>query len=255
MFGDFITLITDQLVNHAAKFRWMYNDNVRVPIVIRAPMGGRRGYGPTHSQSLEKMFLGVPGLKVIAPNTLGDPGQLLEDAIADDEPVLFVEHKLLYTRPMLESGRGDLIEFEVQQFGITYPNFVLSIPNHIPQLTIATYGYNFELARVAALELLMEHEIFAEIVLFSQLSPFDLSPLFDSLHNTRKLLTIEEGTQSLGWGAEVLARVVEHSSDLSRCNFRRVAARDLPIANSRTLEDATLPSVHDIVEAALTLTS
>jgi pyruvate/2-oxoglutarate/acetoin dehydrogenase E1 component len=238
MFGDFITLITDQLVNHAAKFRWMYNDNVRVPIVIRAPMGGRRGYGPTHSQSLEKMFLGVPGLKVIAPNTLGDPGQLLEDAIADDEPVLFVEHKLLYTRPMLESGRGDLIEFEVQQFGITYPNFVLSIPNHIPQL-----------------ELLMEHEIFAEIVLFSQLSPFDLSPLFDSLHNTRKLLTIEEGTQSLGWGAEVLARVVEHSSDLSRCNFRRVAARDLPIANSRTLEDATLPSVHDIVEAALTLTS
>ena len=93
MFGDFVTLIADQLVNHAAKFRWMYNNNVHVPIVVRAPMGGRRGYGPTHSQSLEKMFLGIPGLKVVAPNTLGDPGRLLEAAIADDDPVLFVEHK------------------------------------------------------------------------------------------------------------------------------------------------------------------
>jgi pyruvate/2-oxoglutarate/acetoin dehydrogenase E1 component len=73
MFGDFVTLAADQLVNHAAKFRWMYNDQVRVPLVVRTPMGGRRGYGPTHSQSLEKMFMGIPGLKVVAPNTLGDP--------------------------------------------------------------------------------------------------------------------------------------------------------------------------------------
>src|SRR5512136_2691273 len=110
MFGDFVTLIADQLVNHAAKFNWMYNGNIKVPIVIRTPMGGRRGYGPTHSQSLEKMFMGVPGLKVVAPNTLGDPGQLLESAIADDDPVLFVEHKLLYTRSQLEPGQGDLID-------------------------------------------------------------------------------------------------------------------------------------------------
>lgn len=253
MFGDFVTLIADQLVNHAAKFRWMYNDNVRVPIVIRAPMGGRRGYGPTHSQSLEKMFLGVPGLKVVAPNTLGDPGQLLEAAIVDDDPVLFVEHKLLYPRPLLISGQGELTEFEIQQTGKYYPNYRLHIPSHIPQLTIATYGYNFELARSAALDLLMEHEIFAEIVLFSQLSPFDLELLLSSLQKTHKLLTIEEGTQSFGWGAEVIARVVEGSNDLSGNHFRRVAARNLPIANSRTLEDAILPSAHDIVQAALSL--
>jgi pyruvate/2-oxoglutarate/acetoin dehydrogenase E1 component len=255
MFGDFVTLIADQLVNHAAKFRWMYNGNVRVPIVVRAPMGGRRGYGPTHSQSLEKMFLGVPGLKVVAPNTLGDPGQLLEAAIADDDPVLFVEHKLLYTCPLLESGQGELTEFEIQQSGKAYPDYVLRIPNHTPQLTIATYGYNFELARAAVLALLMEHEIFAEIILFSQLSPFELEPLFDSLHDTRKLLTIEEGTRSLGWGAEVIARVVEGSNDLNRYSFRRVTARNLPIANSRMLEDAILPSVEDIVESALSIVS
>ncbi len=109
MFGDFVTLIADQVVNQAAKFRWMYNDQVRVPMVIRTPMGGRRGYGPTHSQSLEKLFLGVPGLKVVAANTLDDPGTLLEAAIADEDPVLFVEHKLLYTRPILEEGQGDEI--------------------------------------------------------------------------------------------------------------------------------------------------
>ena len=97
MFGDFVTLISDQLVNHATKFHWMYNDAVRVPIVIRTPMGGRRGYGPTHSQSLEKMFLGVPGLKVVAANDLGDPADILKAAIFDDDPVLFIEHKLLYT--------------------------------------------------------------------------------------------------------------------------------------------------------------
>jgi acetoin:2,6-dichlorophenolindophenol oxidoreductase subunit beta len=252
MFGDFVTLIADQLVNHAAKFRWMYNDNVRVPMVVRTPMGGRRGYGPTHSQSLEKMFLGVPGLKVVAPNTLGDPGRLLETAIADDDPVLFVEHKLLYTRTLLESGQGDLIDFEIQPSGGTYPNFILRFPNHSPQLTVATYGYNFELVRAAVLELLMEHEIFAEIILFSQLSPFDLKTLIDSLQRTRKLLTVEEGTLSLGWGAEVAARAAEKVNGL---RIRRVAALDLPIANAKSLEDAILPSVQDIVQSAISLVS
>jgi len=252
MFGDFVTLIADQLVNHAAKFRWMYNDNVRVPMVVRAPMGGRRGYGPTHSQSLEKMFLGVPGLKVVAPNALGNPGKLLEAAIADDDPVLFVEHKLLYTRPLLESGQADLIDFEIQQSDEYYPNFVLRFPNSTPQLSIATYGFNFELARAAALNLLMDHEIFAEIVLFSKLSTLQMDMLFESLHRTHRLLTVEEGTQSLGWGAEVAARAAE---TLNILRVRRVAAQDLPIANAKSLEDAILPSVQDIVQSALSLVS
>lgn len=249
MFGDFITLIADQLVNHASKFRWMYNDQVRVPVVVRAPMGGRRGYGPTHSQSLEKMFLGVPGLKVVAPNALGDPAELLAAAIADDDPVLFVEHKLLYTRPLLEPGKGDLIEFQVEKTGDAYPAFMLR-PADSARLTIACYGYNFEYARAAALDLLMEHEIFVEIVLFSQLSPFDLEPVFSSLARTRKLLTVEEGTLSLGWGAEVAARAVERMDGL---RIRRVAALDLPVANAKSLEDAILPSVQDIINAALSL--
>ena len=250
MFGDFVTLIADQLINHAAKFRWMYNDNVRVPIVIRTPMGGHRGYGPTHSQSLEKLFLGIPGLKVIAPNTLGDPGQLLKAAIADDDPVLFVENKLLYTRPLLEPGHGDLLEFEIQEAGENYPNHILRIPNHSPQITIAAYGYNLELACSAAINLLMEHEIFSEIVLYSQLSPFTLMPLIESLRRTHKLLTVEEGTLSFGWGAELAARAMESMDGL---HVRRVAALDFPVANARTLEDAILPSQASITQAVLSL--
>jgi pyruvate/2-oxoglutarate/acetoin dehydrogenase E1 component len=247
MFGDFVTLVADQVINHASKFRWMYNDLVRVPVVIRTPMGGRRGYGPTHSQSLEKMFLGVPGLKVVAPNTLGDPAELLVASISENGPVMFVEHKLLYTRQLLERGKDDLQDFSVEQTGGAYPTFILR-PTTGAQLTIACYGYNFELARTAALELIMEHEIFSEIVLFSQLSPFNLEPLFLSLEKTRKLVTVEEGTLSLGWGAEVTARAVEKMEGL---RIRRVAALDLPIANAKSLEDKILPSVQEIVKSAL----
>ena len=250
MFGDFVTLIADQLVNHASKFRWMYNDQVRVPIVVRMPMGGRRGYGPTHSQSLEKMFLGVPGLKVVAPNALGDPGDLLLAAIADDDPVLFIEHKLLYTRPMLEEGKGDLVDWKVVRGAEKFPTYLLHSAFK-PTLTFATYGYNFELVRQAAHELMLEHEIFTEIVLFSQLSPFFLDPLMDSLQRTHHLLTVEEGGLTLGWGAEVTTRAVE--AGLTSMKAGRVAARDLPIANSKLLEDGILPSVAEIKQAVQVL--
>ncbi|TVR35630.1 MAG: pyruvate dehydrogenase, partial [Spirochaetaceae bacterium] len=110
MFGDFLTLACDQLINHAAKFSWMYGDKVRVPLLVRAPMGGRRGYGPTHSQCLEKHFLGVPGLGVVALHSLGDPGALLRQAIlSEEDPLLFIENKTLYSRPTrpLEGDPGE----------------------------------------------------------------------------------------------------------------------------------------------------
>jgi len=183
---------------------------------------------------------------------LGDPGQLLEAAIADDDPVLFVEHKLLYTRERLEPGQGDLIDFEIKWSAGDYPDFVLTIPNSTPQFSLATYGYNFELARAAVLELLLEHEIFAEIVLFSQLSPLNMDPLLESLRRTHKLLTVEEGTRSLGWGAEVTAA---SACAVDGLRARRVAALDFPIANSKSLEDTILPSVQNIVQTALSLVS
>lgn len=252
MFGDFITLMADQLINHAAKFRWMYNDQVRVPLVLRAPMGGRRGYGPTHSQSLEKHFLGVPGLKVVAPSILSDPGNLLLTAIAEDDPVLFIEHKLLYTRPLLQPA--DLSDWRLEFFGQPFADIALRLSDDLsPHLTIATYGYNLELVLAAAQELIYEHEILPEIIVFSQLSPFPSTvshPFLQSAAKTRHLLTVEEGTFTLGWGAELAARAAEHVAGVK---VRRVAALDLPIANAKPLEEAILPSEETILEAALRL--
>jgi len=247
MFGDFVTLIMDQILNHASKFRWVYNENVSVPLVVRTPMGGRRGYGPTHSQSLEKLFMGIPGVRVVAINTLADPAILIESAIADDDPVIFIEHKLLYACTLLEMEKGDLVDAKIEQFGINYPTYKMHFSSK-PQITIATYGYNFEIVRKVVLEILYEREIFSEIILFTQLSPFNLIPLFDSISQSKRLLTVEEGTLSLGWGSELSSRVAE--SGINNIKIKRVGALDFPIANSKTLEDKILPS-HQVIKQAI----
>lgn len=248
MFGDFLTLGTDQLVNHAAKLRWMTDDRVRVPLVVRTPMGGRRGYGPTHSQTLEKMYLGVPGLRVVAATALGQPDRLLQSAILEDpDPVLFVEHKLLYGLPTL--APDDLEEFEAEQLGSRYPTWRLRIsgaPN--PVVTLAAYGHMAELAREAVQRLAYEKEIFAELIVFTQLSPLRLDPLIAGLERTGRLLTVEEGTRRQGWGAEVVAEAGERLSGPLRA--RRVAALDLPVPAAGPLEEAMLPGVDEVFGAA-----
>ncbi len=256
MFGDFITLAADQIINHIAKFRWMYNQQVQVPVVIRTPMGGRRGYGPTHSQTLEKLLLGVPGLRVVAPHAYqlatasGDmhAGQLLLNAIQDDAPVIFIENKLLYLAKTQTAPNLPDFSLSLASDG-PYPAIRLQIKDAPPpDLTIAAYGYMAELGREAILTLAYEYEIFAEMIVFSQLSPFELDPLTETLVRTGRLLVLEEGTQTLGWGAEVLAQVAEQSGGrLKSC--ARVTARDLPVPASGQLENEVLPQVDDIIVA------
>lgn len=260
MFGDFITLTTDQLVNHISKFRWMYNNSVNLPLVIRTPMGGRRGYGPTHSQTLEKLFLGVPGLTLIAPVNITaglagqQPGDLLADVILQtNDPVLFIENKLQYLLQVYQPK--DLPEFDLQILHSTSgedlntPEYLLKI-NGAPaaQVTLTAYGYMAELARQAMLRLAYEEEIFSELVIPTRLSPADNSVLMDSLQRTGRLVTVEEGTLSGGWGAEVVARAAEASNGGCRA-CSRVAARDLPVAAAPSLEGAILPGVEEIVHA------
>jgi pyruvate/2-oxoglutarate/acetoin dehydrogenase E1 component len=259
MFGDFLTLIADQVINHAAKFRWMYNDQVRTPLVIRIPMGGRRGYGPTHSQTLEKLFLGVPGLRVLAPSAIGSPGDLLASAIlTGEDPTLFVENKLLYLLPVQnktdledcdlntapQDGRG-LGDLEV---GVTYLLTVRGAPS--PVLTMAAYGYMAEIARQAMLKLAYEYEVFTELVVPTQLAPFEIEPILASARRTGRLLTIEEGSLSLGWGAEIVTRTVE-ALGTSLQAARRLAALDLPVPASGPLETSVLPGLEKLIELAI----
>jgi pyruvate/2-oxoglutarate/acetoin dehydrogenase E1 component len=257
MFGDFTTLIADQVINGLGKFREMYNGSVDVPVVIRTPMGGRRGYGPTHSQTLEKFFLGVPGIRVLAPNSISEPGELLRKAILEDNgPVLFVENKLLYLSPVLDADA--LRDFEVeasQPEGSYAPTHTLRLKGTpAPTITFAAYGYMAELAREALLRLAFEHEIFCELVVPSQLSPFPAggvldNPLKQSVQRTQILLTIEEGNYTLGWGAEILARAAQAFPGQLKA-AQRVAAEDRPIPASVPLEDKALPNEDDIIAAA-----
>jgi pyruvate/2-oxoglutarate/acetoin dehydrogenase E1 component len=251
MFGDFLMLAGDQLLNHAAKMRWMSNDQARVPLVVRTPMGGRRGYGPTHSQSLEKHFLGAPGLRTVALTALGDPAQLIEQVVLhDDDPVLFVEHKLLYATQVQDQPA----QCELLQSGNAYPVFRIRVSGApAPSLTLAAYGYSAELARQAILKLAYEEELFAELVVFTQLSPFEDQVLVESLAQTGRLLTIEEGSRQLGWGAECVARMAEALGPSLRA--ARLGAADTPIPAAGTLEVATLPQIVDILKAARRLRS
>ncbi len=250
MFGDFLTLIADQVINHIAKFRWMYNEKVRVPLVIRTPMGGGRGYGPTHSQSLEKIYLGIPGIHVVAVSHFGDPQDLLLHAIFnDDEPLIFVEHKNLYPLNLMEGSDPDF-EVESRATSLGYPIYTLRFRHAPPaQLTIIAYSYTAELARRAMLELAVHDEIFCELVVPTQLSPYTDDGLLESAKRYGKVLVVEEGSRTLGWGAEVLARLAEQLFP-HPIRLARLAAADHPIPASPPLEKAALPSVQAIVRKA-----
>lgn len=253
MFGDFSTLLADQLINSISKFTGMYNGQVSVPLVIRTPMGGRRGYGPTHSQTLEKLYLGVPGLRTLAANNLSDPGELLRAAILEDSgPVLFIENKVLYLKPVLDSNSLKDFEVETDQPAGSYaPTHTLRLKGApAPKVTLAAYGYMVELAREALLRLAFEREIFCDLVVPSQLSPFDASdaPTHESLERSQRLLAIEEGTYTLGWGAEIVARAAQALGPRLKA-AGRVAAADGIIPASAPLEHAALPGVQTIVDA------
>jgi pyruvate/2-oxoglutarate/acetoin dehydrogenase E1 component len=228
MFGDFLLLAADQLINHAAKFRWMYNDQVEVPIVVRTPMGGRRGYGPTHSQSLEKHFCGVPGLTVAAVHPYADPGALLRRAVASRSPWLIIENKVMYARPVLGPE-------------------ALPRPDH-PDVAIIAYGGCLEFAVAAANRLTRDDEIVTSVVAVEQLSPFPLEEVARAVRGCARALAVEEG--SPGWGfagecARALIGQVRH--------FASLAGPEHPIPSSREWEDDVLPGEAAIRAACLTL--
>jgi pyruvate/2-oxoglutarate/acetoin dehydrogenase E1 component len=228
-------------------------------------MGGRRGYGPTHSQTLEKLFIGVPGLHVIAPSFLGDPGELLCQAILEtQDPVLFVENKLLYLLPLQSEAQADFtIESLPEQAtpawsGLperTFPSSCYRLQVRgapPPTITLAAYGYMAHLAQQAMLELALEHELFCELIVPTRLAPVSAGGIRASASETKHLLVIEEGARTLGWGAEVLAQVVE-SSGAALNAAARLAALDLPVPASGALEALVLPGIPEIISAALSL--
>jgi len=224
----------------------MYNGQVSVPLVIRAPMGGRRGYGPTHSQSLERMFLSTPGLRVVAPSHRHDATELIRAAIDDANPVLFIEGKLLYATEMRPDSPG----FTVRATEPPYPAVLLSNNGDgDPDATVVTYGGALAFVERAMAAAFERDEITCEIIALSQIAPLELDLVAESVNRSGRLLVVEEGPRSWGWGAEVVARAAERLGHRLKARPARVAALDVPLATSRPLEDHALPAERDIARA------
>ena len=254
MFGDFLALGFDQILNHIGKYRAMYHGQVDVPLVVRTPMGGRRGYGPTHSQSLEKFLIGVPGIDVVAVSEYHDPAALLISAVECNRPVFLIENKVLYGR-VLQTGPSPTGIFERRISSATFPSVTFTPRvSSLPHTTLVAYGGMAHHAIEAAVELAMEHEIFCDVVLPSQLSPMDNEPVVSSVQRTGGLVTIEEGTLTGGVGAELASRVQEAAWESLRGPILRVAAEDTIIPVARGLEERILPGTPDIVMAVLSTT-
>jgi pyruvate/2-oxoglutarate/acetoin dehydrogenase E1 component len=248
MFGDFLTLTFDQIMNHAVKFGTMYGAEVPVPMVIRTPMGGRRGYGPTHSQSLEKHFCGIAGLKVISPSHVHAPGDLLSSAIAGEtQPVLFIEYKALYPLPLFTGN--DLLTVEAAAAEPYATRIVRNFEAGEPDAVLIGYGGVAPLMLEVA-ERLAEEEINISVVLPAVISPLDIAPIAREVARARRALVVEEGTQGFDWGAEVAARLHETLFGKLDRPVRRLASKPEIIPTSKDGETAMLIGADDI-EAAV----
>jgi pyruvate/2-oxoglutarate/acetoin dehydrogenase E1 component len=251
MFGDFICLPFDQIVNQISKFRMMSNNQARCPVVVRTPMGGRRGYGPTHSQSLEKFFVGVPGLRVIALSPFHDIDSFYRDAICDsDDPVVLIENKVMYGRQRRPIQEGRMEDFAARVSPGAAPAITFSLVNfERADVSVVTYGGLAEMALEVAWKLLMEEEIVVEVVALGSLAPLPVEDIYESAGRSRRVVTAEEGTRQLGIGAEIASRVSDRLWGALLQPVKRVAALDYIIPNSKMLEDYMLPSAHSLESA------
>lgn len=248
MFADFLTLCMDQIYNHAVKFPGMFAESP-VPIIIRAPCGGRRGYGPTHSQSPENIFVSVPGLTVIFGSHRHKIGQLLMDASARwPNPVLFLEHKLLYAEKIDAQGYEE-IPHEAGDVGAElFPTLRSGHPE--PDITLLSYGGMLPIAEKAARILEETEELSVEIIAPSLLAPMPRFSLLKALLHRPRILVVEEAHHQFGFSAEVLAMLAENGY---KGNVARLGTSPVPIASARSMESAQLPDENAIVSAALNI--
>ena len=242
MFMDFLTISMNQLVNQAAKMRFMFGGKASIPMVVRAPAGAGTGAAAQHSQSLENWFVHTPGIKVVAPATPYDAKGLLVTAIRDNNPVLFMEHKLLYrTKGVVPAELYDipLGQADVKRTG--------------RDLTVLAYSIMVPRALEAAEQLAAEG-LELEVVDLRSLKPLDKATIVASVSKTGRVLIVHEAPITGGFGGELAAVVSESEAfDFLDAPIRRLAGRDIPIPYNRTLERATVPQVEDIVAAARSL--
>lgn len=237
LFSDFLTTCMDPLVNQAAKLRYMSGGQYRMPLVVRTPGGAGLGMAAQHSQSLEAILTGIPGLIVVAPGTPADAKGLLKSAIRSNNPVVFFENKLLYA----VTGPVPVGEHLV-------PLGVADIKRPGRDVTVVSVGASLDKALRAA-DALAAEGVSVEVVDVRTLVPLDLPTILESVGRTGRLVTVEDAPLTHGFGAEIVARVVEGAFGALVAPPARVAARDVPLPYNSKLENAALPDADAIVEA------
>lgn len=235
MYDDFITVCLDPVMNQAAKLRYMTGGQVHIPIVFRCPMGAGRRNAGQHSQCLEALFTHIPGLKVVCPSTAADAKGLLKAAIRDDDPVVFLEHKLLYARKE-EIPDGEYI----------IPLGKADVKRPGKDVTILTWSRQVYFALEAA-ETLAAEGIDAEVVDLRTLVPLDWETVSASIRKTHNVVVVEEGVKRGGVGAELSAQITEDLFDELDAPVGRVAGLNVVSPFSPVLEDAEFPHPADIV--------
>ncbi|MBA2657652.1 MAG: pyruvate dehydrogenase [Tatlockia sp.] len=248
MFGDFITLAFDQIINHASKFKYMYNNQVSVPLIIRTPMGGGRGYGPTHSQTLDKHLLGIPGLNVIALNNLIAP-EIVYKIILEQytDPTVVLENKLLYTQYLRTTPPQG---FSFQYLFEPLPTIVLSPKSKHIDITLIGYGGMSEILINIAEILFYEHELITQFICITQIYPYSIENHVNTIKQSKFVFLIEEGQGFAGFGSEILAQISELIPDFKGL-CQRIYSKPMPIAASRALEAEILPNQGHILKCIL----
>lgn len=248
MFGDFILLALDQIINHASKFHHMYNKKVSCPIVIRTPMGGGRGYGPTHSQTLDKFIMGIDNITVIALNALIDPKLIYKNIYQNQKhPTIVIENKLDYGRFV---GVANIDFYSIEKSDALYPVVKCSPLDEDPALTIVTYGgISYDVISIIQ-ELFIEIDLLPEVIVLSQISPLDISVVLESVQKTKRIVVVEEGSKEFGIGSEIIAQVVSKSAYQIKL-AKRIGALSVPIPSSRTLENYVLPNTSLVKDIAM----
>jgi len=238
---NFALLAMDQIVNHMAAIPYMFNGQVRVPMVIRMPGGGGHQLGPTHSHSLEALFQHIPGLLVACPSTAADGKGLLKAAIRDDNPVIFIEHETLY------GSRGEVpdADDQVLNFGEA------AVLREGSDVTIVGILRMADVAQRGAKTLANEHGAEAEVIDPRTLRPLDLDTILDSVRKTNRCVVVEEGWPHGGVGANIAALITEQAFDYLDAPVQRVTGADVPMPYAKRLEQAAIPHPEHVVSAAL----
>ncbi|HEY0758384.1 MAG TPA: thiamine pyrophosphate-dependent enzyme [Acidisarcina sp.] len=247
MFGDFITYAFDQIVNNASKMFHMYNQNLACPVIVRTPMGGRRGYGPTHSQSLERFLVGIDNCCTLSLNSLVDVALQLPVIEGLRCPVILLENKSDYTNRTFVAPDGFMVAVD----GSLPPTLCISPEHASPTVTILSYGGMARFVANGLLEIFERSDAVPEMIVPVGLSPLNLNPIAQSVGRTGRLVIVEEGASFASVGAEIIAQLQERQG-LS-FSVVRVSGKAAPIPSAPTLEAAALPSIDDVCAAVESL--